>query len=53
MNFSLYVLGFWRIYAKTPRRIVVCEQLQNYLIYSVNVTIMRKTYIGVYTPFYT
>ena len=33
--------------------IVVCEQLQNYLIYSVNVTIMRKAYIGVYTPFYT
>ena len=52
-NFGLYVLLFWHIHAKTPRGIVVCEQLQNYLIYSVNVTIMRKTYIGVYTPFYT
>lgn len=53
MAFCLYISGFWHIHAKTLRGIVVCEQLQNYLIYSVNVTIMRKTYIGVYTPFYT
>ena len=25
-NFGLYVSGFWHIYAKTPRGIVVCEQ---------------------------
>ena len=25
-NFGLYVSGFWHIHAKTPRRIVVCEQ---------------------------
>ena len=56
---SLYPLrsrmrgGAFHVYAKTLRGIMACEQLQNYLIYSVNVTIMRKTYIGVYTPFYT
>ena len=51
--FPLFYCDFGIFYAKTPRRIVVCEQLQNYLIYSMNVTIMRKAYIGVYTPFYT
>ena len=46
----MYVLLFWHIHAKTPRGIVVCEQLQNYLIYSVNVTIMRKTYLKEHRP---
>lgn len=31
---------------------MVCEQLQNYLIYSVNVTIMRKAYRCIYTLLY-
>jgi len=25
-EFGLYVSGFWHIYAKTPRGIVICEQ---------------------------
>ena len=27
MEFCLYVSGFWHIYAKTPRGIVVCEPM--------------------------